>query len=111
MRNGLENLLVKRKNIEGLVNGLDALRTKLFACFTENVHVIYFLMFVTICAYGFELFNFNLTIDEEIHATRIAPALAWITQGRWGTYVLNKFLLPYTVIPFVPLFTALLFHI
>jgi hypothetical protein len=77
----------------------------------ENKYVIIFISLAALCAYGFELFNFNLTIDEEVAANLSGPNLAWISQGRWGMYLLNKFFLPFTVIPFVPLFLALIFHL
>lgn len=66
---------------------------------------------VGVAAYGFALFNYHFTIDEEIHSVFSGAALSWVAIGRWGMYVLNKLLLPYTVIPFVPLFLALFFHI
>jgi hypothetical protein len=65
---------------------------------------------VAIAAYGFELFNLNLTIDEELHAFW-SQANAWIAQGRWGMFLLNRFLIPYPIVPFVPLFVALVFHV
>jgi hypothetical protein len=77
----------------------------------KNANLILGLAIVALCAYGFELFQLNLTIDEEIHATYSAATLDWISQGRWGMYLLNRLLLPYTIVPFVPLFTALVFHI
>jgi hypothetical protein len=77
----------------------------------ENAYLIFALAAIALAAYGFELFNFNLTIDEEIHAAIYGPVRAWVMQGRWGMYLLNDFLMPYTVIPFVPLFVALVFHI
>jgi len=76
-----------------------------------NAYLVFVLSIVALMAYGFELFNFNLTIDEEIHALFSGPAYPWVVQGRWGMYLLNKFLLSYTVMPFVPLFLALIFHI
>lgn len=79
--------------------------------FQENKYIIVFISLVALCAYGFELFALNLTIDEEIAARLSGPNPGWIAQGRWGMYLLNKLILPYTVIPFVPLFLALVFHI
>jgi len=76
----------------------------------QNLIVVTVLTSVVIAAYGFELFNLNLTIDEEVHAFS-SQEYAWIAQGRWGMFLLNKFLLPQPVIPFVPLFVALLFHV
>lgn len=77
----------------------------------ENARLIFALAAIALAAYGFELFNFNLTIDEEVHSAIYGPLRAWVMQGRWGMYLLNKFVMPYTVIPFVPLFVALVFHI
>lgn len=77
----------------------------------DNVYLINFLFAAIMVAYGFELFNFNLTIDEEIHAFYNGPTVAWIEQGRWGMYFLNKFLLPYTIVPVIPLLLALMLHL
>jgi hypothetical protein len=66
---------------------------------------------IAITAYGFELFNFNLTIDEELYAIGIGAPTNWIREGRWGMYLLQLFILPNPVVPFVPLGIALLFHI
>jgi hypothetical protein len=77
----------------------------------KEVDLIVVLAVLAVAAYGFELFNLNLTIDEEVYAATTGPTLEWIAQGRWGMYLLNKFVMPYTIIPFVPLFVALLFHI
>ncbi len=65
---------------------------------------------VAIAAYGFELFNLNLTIDEELHGFAYHDTM-WIAQGRWGMFLLNRLLIPYPTIPFVPLFVALVFHV
>src|SRR5262249_26334794 len=45
-----------------------------------------------------------------VHATYAGPILQWVAQGRWAMYLLNLVLLPHTVVPFVPLFLALLFE-
>lgn len=89
---------------------LDALTSHFYSYIKKNSSLLYFLAGIGVIGYGFELFNFNLTIDEEVHAFTIAPSV-WIAQGRWGMYLLNKFVLPYTVLPFLPLFLALLFHV
>ena len=88
---------------------IDASKLSLSEYLKENIFTIIVIAFVTLAAYGFEIFNFNITIDEEIQAFHFAP-LEWLAQGRWGMYLLNKYLLPYTVIPFVSLFIGLLFH-
>lgn len=76
----------------------------------NNLQLIGILSILAISAYGFELFNFNLTMDEEIHSTYSGPLLAWIKQGRWGLYLLNALVMPKTIIPFVPLFVTLVFQ-
>ncbi len=75
----------------------------------ENWTVLVAFAVVIICAYGFELFNFNLTIDEE-NPMFLSPSLWYVSIGRWGAYVLNYLLLPNSTIPFVPLFLGLVFQ-
>lgn len=76
----------------------------------EHSSLVAFLAFLGVAAYGFELFNLNLTIDEEVQAF-LPYGRHYISHGRWGLFLLNKFLLPFPVIPFVPLFVALFFHV
>ena len=59
----------------------------------EHCRLAALLSGVAIAAYGFELFNLNLTIDEEIHAFASQDTM-WIAQGRWGMFVLNRLLIP-----------------
>ncbi len=66
---------------------------------------------IALAAYGYELFNINLTIDEELAALRTEINPGFIPSGRWGLFVLTKLLLPKQVIPFVPLALTLLFHL
>jgi len=90
---------------------IDSAWSRLESFIRQNLSLVICLLIVTVVVYGFELFNFNLTIDEEVHATFTGPTTDWLMQGRWGMYVLNRILLPFSVIPFVPLSLALLFHI
>ena len=66
---------------------------------------------IALAAYGYELFNINLTIDEELAALRTEINPGFIPSGRWGLFVLTKLLLPKQVIPFVPLALTLLLHL
>lgn len=84
---------------------------RLFEYVRGNLPLISGLAILAVMAYGFELFNFNLTIDEEIHSTYSGALLAWIQQGRWGIYLLNALVMPKTIIPFVPLFVTLVFQV
>lgn len=95
--------------MQTLTKKIDAFACRIQSYLNQNVFLVTALVSVMIAAYGFELFNLNLTIDEEMHAFS-SQLGRWIEEGRWGMYLLNRFLLPQPVIPFVPLFTALTFH-
>lgn len=45
--------------------------------------------------------NFFLSVDDEIGAFRSDPSV-WISDGRWTAFLVEKFLFPVPVIPFVP---------
>lgn len=77
----------------------------------QNFHVVIGLGIIVLVAYGFEMFNFNLTVDEEIYAIKMISDKLWIGEGRWGMYILNKLLLPYSIVPVIPLFIGLVFQI
>ncbi len=91
------------------------LRSKAFSSglktyFKKNSTVIMILAVIIIAAYGFDLFNLNLTIDEEIHSFYNPPE-TWVRQGRWGIYLFRELLIPFTTVPFMPLFVGLCFHL
>lgn len=48
------------------------------------------------------LTNFTLSIDDEFAAFR-ENAAAWVGQGRWTTYLWERFIVPQPVLPFLPL--------
>ncbi|CAN7157841.1 glucosyltransferase domain-containing protein [Mesorhizobium sp. LjNodule214] len=50
--------------------------------------------------YFHELASFQLSIDEELAAFR-TDASVWIAQGRWGAYLIETFLIPHPVMPFL----------
>ncbi len=100
-----------QKLLSGLSVRSDRILRDLDAYIKQNGQVITVLGIVALAAYGFELFNLNLTIDEELYAFFTGPTSLWIGEGRWGMYLLNKFLFPYTGMPVMPLFLALVFHI
>lgn len=76
----------------------------------KNNTTFVFLGIVLVVSYGFELFNINLTIDEELAAlhTQINPG--FISSGRWGLYLLTKIFFPKQVIPIIPLLFTLFSH-
>lgn len=57
---------------------------------------------VFVLLYFYELSNFTLSIDEELAMYR-EDSRVWIAQGRWGIYLIERFLLPNPATPVVPL--------
>ena len=64
------------------------------AFFKNNLVTICVLALIALTVYGYELFNINLTIDEELLGLRTEISPGFITSGRWGGFVLTKLLLP-----------------
>lgn len=59
------------------------------------------LIFIGAVFYGYFLFTFSLSIDNENAALRQDPGV-WVSQGRWFTYLVEKFLLQQPSVPFAP---------
>jgi hypothetical protein len=75
----------------------------------KNEKIIIASVLIAIVAYGYELFNFSLTIDEEVETFRRAiEKNELISTGRWGAYLLNLIIIPATVLPFFPTLIALM---
>lgn len=51
--------------------------------------------------YGYELFGFTLSVDEELYSFETSTGHAWVNQGRWGMALINAILPPISAIPFV----------
>jgi len=72
-----------------------------------NSKALFFLcvLCAALLSYGYEIFSFHLTIDEELHAQlyNSVPwaAKTWLIQGRWGMAILNIILLRQTILPVV----------
>lgn len=69
----------------------------------ENRHLIIYSVLVAVVAYGYELFNFSLSIDEEY--TSFADRTTWLSYlriGRWGTYLLNQLFFSHSLLPWFP---------
>jgi hypothetical protein len=72
----------------------------------NQVSILWLLVFcllIGVLTYGFSLFNLNLAIDNEVAGFADDGTIAWLIQGRWGTFLLNRFLLPHPIIPVVPM--------
>ena len=89
----------------------DVISSEITSFFKRNFSIILILFAVALAAYGFELFNLNLTIDEELASLNRGMDVWQIGSGRWGKYFLANALLPLSTIPFVPLCIALIFQI
>lgn len=83
--------------------GLDAI----WQAILNNRAFIFFLAVVSVLSFTYDLFNFSLNIDSEIHAEGYGPNNGWVMQGRWGMYFLSWLMLPDTVMPFTPMFIAM----
>lgn len=64
---------------------------------------------VSILSYGYEIFNYSLTLDEDTAGLRTAyEMLTYVRQGRWGSYLLNILVQPSSVMPYFPTALAVL---
>lgn len=75
---------------------------------SDKIFVLFLVMFaiiVVLLTYGYELSNFSLSIDEEIHSFSSETWRVWISQGRWGMGILT-YIFPngMSTIPFIPTF-------
>jgi hypothetical protein len=97
--------------MQSLKSGAEmSLNTEIIIMYLKrNQFIIIFSFIVAIFAYGYELFNFSLSIDEEIDSFKTASeAYAFIIVGRWGVYFLNLFFQPISIIPYYPTIIALI---
>ena len=81
---------------ESVKKGIDFLKSNQY--FLLECVVLFFLF------HGNEFFNFNISIDDEMHLQYQSGTKEWIGQGRWFMYVLNSLLLPVSVVPITTLF-------
>lgn len=56
---------------------------------------------MALATYGWELFHFTLSIDEEIHTFATDTLASWIGQGRWAMALLVWILPRISALPFV----------
>jgi hypothetical protein len=98
--------------MNSIADRVDALVAAIRRYIQDNAMLVAALAALALAAYGFELFGLNLTIDEEMRAFRPADRESlYLSHGRWGLYLLDRFLLPFPIIAFVPLFIALVCHV
>ena len=71
--------------------------------FEQRAKPIGVLLAIFCLLYFVELGSFSLSIDEEVEL--FGPhGTSWIMQGRWGAYLVEKFILTRPVLPFLPHF-------
>jgi hypothetical protein len=76
--------------------------------FRQNKALILFTFAISWLVYGFELFGFSLSIDEELTSFGSAPELdVYLRVGRWGIYLLNYIIYPHSILPYYPFFIAI----
>lgn len=74
----------------------------------QNKMLILFTFAISWLVYGFELFGFSLSIDEELTSFGSAPDLdVYLRVGRWGIYLLNYVLYPHSILPYYPFLIAI----
>ncbi len=69
----------------------------------DNRYLVIYSILIAVVAYGYELFNFTLSIDEEI--AMFGNREMWINYikiGRWGTFLLNQLFFSYSLLPYLP---------
>ncbi len=79
-----------------------------FYCEKNKTIIIYSFILAIVC-YGYELFNFSLSIDEELFSFVKATEMnVWVADGRWGIYFINILLMPFSVLPYYPTLISIL---
>jgi hypothetical protein len=67
-------------------------------------------LFLLVWSYGFLVFNFSISVDEELHLSGMAGLnVAWLTTGRWAVYLFKVVLGSLTILPFFSGIFALVF--
>lgn len=66
-----------------------------------DLRMVGLLAVIFLSLYGYELFHFTLSIDEEYGSFWTNPALNWLSQGRWGMALVSALLPPIWAMPFL----------
>lgn len=103
MKNNMPSLLEKLDEQLPALTGANAFCEAL----QKYKHFFIYLAVIALLSYTYDLFNFSINIDSEIHAVGPGPNNGWVMQGRWGMYLLSWLILPDTVMPVSPMLVAL----
>jgi hypothetical protein len=75
----------------------------------NKIIIIYSILLAIIC-YGYELFNFSMSIDEEVQSFSKASELKkLIVDGRWGSYLFHILISPSSILPYIPILFSVIF--
>jgi len=103
------------KAMKQYISSLDArlpqlLHTEAFVSnIKKHAFLLIFIFLSGFLAYAYDIFQFSLHIDSEIDAFRKGPhPYIWISEGRWGLYLINAMLLPDPVLAVIPTLVAIL---
>jgi len=88
---------------------MNNLEEKIIRVCKDNQNLFLYILVIGCVLFSYELVNFSLTIDEEIHIRLESAEVTWLKQGRWGMYLLSAMILPNPVIPTIPILIAILF--
>ncbi len=73
-----------------------------FELFEPTLKALSVLLLLFAVFHASQLANFTLSIDDEYAAFRENPVV-WVSQGRWTTYLFERFVLSQPVVPFLPI--------
>ncbi len=68
---------------------LTGLQDKTYEYVQLNWRLILYCLVISLIAFGFEIFNVSISIDEEVASLTNEPLQAWLQMDRWGMYGLN----------------------
>jgi len=68
--------------------------------FLRHWVIIIYSFLVAFFCYGYELFNFTLSIDEEVQSfIKAIDFKKNLADGRWGSYLFQVIFSPYSLMP------------
>ena len=79
---------------------------KRFLITNQKVFIYFFL--IAVISYGYELFNFSFSIDEEVGSfSKAQNEYVYLSVGRWGIFFANQLFSPESVLPYYPFLIAI----
>ncbi len=92
-----------------LMGSDNPIQKTIYSFFDNNREVLIISFLTGLIAYGYELFNFSLSIDEDISSfISASESVVYLTVGRWGVFLLNHIINPHSVLPYYPTFLTII---